>query len=80
VLINSQVTTPIISSDPKDLSTPRNRGAVEEIFIKATKIDMLTMGLVYFLTEGFRDELADADSILMWGVEIAKDILRRGVA
>ncbi|KAJ7650126.1 hypothetical protein FB45DRAFT_887044 [Roridomyces roridus] len=55
----------------------RNRGAVEEIFIKASRIEALAMGLVYFMTEAFRD--ADEMKLVKWASGVAKDTLRTGV-
>ncbi|KAG6853988.1 hypothetical protein C0991_011851 [Blastosporella zonata] len=77
--ICSQRTSPMITMD---IPTTRNRGAIEEIFIKATRIQTLAMGLVYFLSEAFRDVLQDGDEkgkLIKWASGLAKDTLRTGV-
>ncbi|RDB25941.1 Suppressor of glycerol defect protein 1 [Hypsizygus marmoreus] len=82
IFISSQRETPMISSNPKDVPTTRNRGALEEIFIKATRIQNLAMGLVYFLSEAFRDlsgEEEGLEKLIKWASGLAKDTLRTGV-
>lgn len=54
----------------------RNRGAIEEVFIKAAKIEALAMGLVYFLTNSFRDE---ENAFVKWAANVAKETLKAGV-
>jgi nucleolar MIF4G domain-containing protein 1 len=76
VIISSQAATPVLSSNERNQLASRNRGAVEEIFIKATKIEMLAMGLMYFMSEAFRGELGDSEGVLEWGINVAKDTLR----
>lgn len=82
IFINSQVTTPVFSSDLKTLPLTWNRGAVEEIFMKATRIQDLAMGLVYFMSEAFRD-LSEHEpgvaKLIKWANNIGKDTLRTGV-
>ncbi|GLB40326.1 putative protein with domain in DAP-5, eIF4G, MA-3 and other proteins [Lyophyllum shimeji] len=80
--ICSQRATPMIASDPRAVPTTRNRGTIEEIFIKATRIDTLAMGLVYFMSEAFRDVPREEDEmakLIKWANELAKDTLRTGV-
>ncbi|KAG5635726.1 hypothetical protein H0H81_010304 [Sphagnurus paluster] len=76
----SQRATPMISINPEDVPVTRDRKAVEEIFIKATRIQSLAMGLVYFISESFRtkeeDELL---KLIKWASGLAKDTLRSGV-
>lgn len=82
IFIGSQVTTPVFSNVPKNVPLTRNRGAVEEIFIKATRIQDLAMGLVYFMSEAFRDLSEDEGGIaklIKWANGIGKDTLRTGV-
>jgi nucleolar MIF4G domain-containing protein 1 len=69
---------PIFGQNDSDPQRTRNRAVVEEIFIKATKIKTLAVGLVYFTSEAFQGELGDETSLLGWGIAIAKDILRTG--
>lgn len=74
--------TPLISVGPTTVPTTRNRGPIEEIFIKASRIESLAMGLVYFLTEVFRDvdEMQDGlGKLTKWASGVAKDTLRTGV-
>jgi nucleolar MIF4G domain-containing protein 1 len=81
IFIDSQVGAPVIGSDLK-VPTTRNRGAVEQIFIKATRNQTLAMGLVYFMSETFRDVMGDDDDmakLTRWASEVAKDTLRTGV-
>ncbi|KAF7327646.1 MIF4G/MA4-domain-containing protein [Mycena kentingensis (nom. inval.)] len=70
IFVSSQAATPIA------VPTTRNRAQIEEIFIKASRIETLAMGLVYFLTEMFRDA---EDKLGKWGSDVAKDTLRTGV-
>ncbi|KAG6856902.1 hypothetical protein H0H87_012483 [Tephrocybe sp. NHM501043] len=79
VFICSQRSTPLITSD---VPTSRNRSAIEEIFIKATRIQALAMGLVYFISGAFRDLSKDSDDmgkLIKWASGLAKDTLRTGV-
>ncbi|KAG6896315.1 hypothetical protein C0992_009105 [Termitomyces sp. T32_za158] len=80
--ICSQRTTPLITLEPKDVPATRNRSAIEEIFIKATRNQTLAMGLVYFLSGAFRDMSKDGNEMekfIKWASELAKDTLRMGV-
>ncbi|KAF5382190.1 hypothetical protein D9615_004440 [Tricholomella constricta] len=82
IFICSQRTTPMIASNPKDMPTTRNCGPIEEIFIKATRIQTLAMGLVYFISEAFRDVSKEEDEmsrLIKWASRLAKDTLRTGV-
>ncbi|KAF8206291.1 hypothetical protein K438DRAFT_1917728 [Mycena galopus ATCC 62051] len=79
--VSSQVVAPVVT-DATTTTTTRNRGPVEEIFIKASRVEALAMGLVYFLTEAFRDmdEMADGmKGLVKWASGVAKDTLRAGV-
>ncbi|KAJ7227305.1 hypothetical protein GGX14DRAFT_629361, partial [Mycena pura] len=79
LFINSQVTTPMISTAAP---TTRNRAPIEEIFIKANRVETLAMGLVYFLTEVFLDvdDLHDGlQQLVKWASGVAKDTLRTSV-
>ena len=71
-----------MNSTVKNFPTTRNRAAVEEIFIKATRTESLAMGLVYFMTEVFRsfssgDE--ELTKLIKWASGVAKDTLRTGL-
>jgi nucleolar MIF4G domain-containing protein 1 len=80
IFINSQVTTPMLGAS---LNVPtRNGGAIEQIFIKATRNQTLAMGLVYFMSETFRDVSGDGEdmaNLIRWASGLAKDTLRNGV-
>jgi len=81
LFISSQASTPTYQAITKDTPLTRNRAAVEQIFIKATRIETLALGLLYFLGEAFRDE-DDEDGraeAVKWAVEVAKDTLRTGM-
>ncbi|KAJ7104034.1 hypothetical protein B0H15DRAFT_808180 [Mycena belliarum] len=80
LFVSSQVSTPVISASA--VPTTRNRGPIEEIFIKASRLEALAMGLVYFLTEAFRDveDMPDGlQKLSKWASAVAKDTLRTGV-
>jgi len=60
----------------------RNRAAIEEILVKAVRIENLAMGLVYFLTNVFLKQTSDDDAVtkfVKWASELALDILRTGI-
>ncbi|CAK5269400.1 unnamed protein product [Mycena citricolor] len=83
VFICSQSVTPVLSAAGIPMS--RNRAPVEEIFLKASRIETLAMGLVYFLTEAFRRVADDAEiddaatPLVRWAAGLAKETLRTGV-
>ncbi|CAL1716321.1 unnamed protein product [Somion occarium] len=81
VFISSQLSSPLISSDPKDIPRTRNRGPLEEIFIKATRIQTLALGLVYFLGQVVKHEVDQIDDagFLSWASKVALDTLRTGM-
>ncbi|PCH42403.1 hypothetical protein WOLCODRAFT_132368 [Wolfiporia cocos MD-104 SS10] len=76
LFVSSQASTPLLSADPKDLPSTRNKGALEEIFMKATRLQELAIGLVYFLGEAFRGE---ERAFLKWASLVARDTLRTGM-
>lgn len=55
----------------------RNRNAVEEVFLHGAKVEVLAMGLVYFMGQmkmfGAEVEFMD------WAVGVAKDTLKGGI-
>ncbi|KAK7050892.1 suppressor of glycerol defect [Paramarasmius palmivorus] len=84
IFVCSQSSSPLIDSNGQGISTTRNRGAIEEIFIKATRIQTLAMGLVFFLSDGLKLEVGTGASepvrkLVGWGVEVAKDTIRTGL-
>lgn len=80
LLVNTQLSTPLLSSNPRDYPITRNRGPIEEVFIKATRIQALTIGLVYFLDETFHKnaEQVGESGFLLWAIKVATDALRTG--
>ncbi|KAK0223272.1 hypothetical protein IW262DRAFT_1458274 [Armillaria fumosa] len=82
LFISTQTSTPLIGSNTKILSTTRDRAAIEEVFVKATRVPNLAMGLVYFLSNTTQDdEIIDetVTKFIRWATEVAKDTLRTGV-
>lgn len=78
--ISSQSATPLI--DPSQLPTTRNRAAIEETFVKATRIENLAMGLAYFLTNAFSKHSYGDDKVAKfakWASVLALDTLRTGM-
>ncbi|KAF7312428.1 MIF4G/MA4-domain-containing protein [Mycena indigotica] len=73
LFVCSQTSTPL--ADINALPATRNRSSVEEIFIKATRIETLAIGLAYFLTETLQSE----SDVVQWACGVAKDTLRTGV-
>jgi nucleolar MIF4G domain-containing protein 1 len=82
IFINSQRSTPLANSTNKDLVFTRNRNAIEEIFNKVSRVEVLGMGLVFLLSELFPKKQRDDDDddgfskFLKWAVGVAKDTLR----
>ncbi|KAF9560494.1 ARM repeat-containing protein [Agrocybe pediades] len=83
IFMNSQRSTPLLGTDYRNVTFTRNRNAVEEIFIKASRVQALAMGLVFFLSEAFKTNKSSSDDenakFLRWAVGIAKETLRTGV-
>ncbi|KDR78859.1 hypothetical protein GALMADRAFT_244494 [Galerina marginata CBS 339.88] len=82
IFINSQRTTPLVTSDFNNVTFTRNRNAIEEIFIKGSRVQALAMGLVYFFSEAFKatpDPDSNFSRFLRWAVDVAKEALRTGV-
>ena len=82
VFFNSQRSTPLVAQDLKSVIFTRNRNAIEEIFIKASRIQALAMGLVYFLTEILKEQKSQPDGFskyMEWAIGVAKDTLHAGI-
>ncbi|KAI0342843.1 hypothetical protein BDW22DRAFT_1357370 [Trametopsis cervina] len=81
LLVNTQLPTPLLSSDPKGFPNTRNRGSLEEVFIKATRIETLALGLVYFLRHmlGQEQEQDGGLGFVKWAVKVATETLRTGI-
>ena len=75
LFVASQVSSPMLSNDPSDYPSTRNRGALEEIFLKASRIENLGLGLVFFVSNVFKGE----DGFLMWASTLAKETLQTGM-
>ncbi|KAF8825185.1 hypothetical protein HHX47_DHR7000549 [Lentinula edodes] len=78
LFLSSQSKSPLISANT---SSSRNRSSIEEVFIKASRLQTLAMGLVFFLSKRLslaeNDEVdQDITKLVKWGTEIAKDTLR----
>jgi len=70
---SSQVSVPVLGAD---LPPTRSKGPIEEIFIKATRVQALAMGLVYFLTEMKK---TSEEEFVRWASSVAIDTLRTGL-
>ncbi|TFK70346.1 MIF4G-domain-containing protein [Pluteus cervinus] len=82
VFINSQLSTPVLVITSIDFSAlTTDRRSLEEIFIKAAKLENLAMGLVYFMTESFRKVGGDDEFVkfVKRAQSIARDTLRTGL-
>lgn len=73
VFVASQGSSPVLVDHANELGS-RNRGVIENIFMKATKIENLGQGLIYFLSHTFRE-----DGFLKWASLVAKETLRGGM-
>ena len=83
IFVNSQRSTPLANSNIQDLVFTRNRNAVEEIFNKVSRVEALSMGLVFLFSELFPEKHFESDDgyskFLKWAVGVAKDTLRTGI-
>lgn len=73
IFVASQGSSPMLMDHVNELDS-RNRGAIENIFMKATKIENLGLGLVYFLSHAFYE-----DGFLKWASLVAKETLQSGM-
>ncbi|OJT11465.1 Suppressor of glycerol defect protein 1 [Trametes pubescens] len=75
-LANTQLATPLLAEGrTEDLPTTRNRGPLEEVFLRGSKIQAVALGLVYFLQTAFKGE----EGFLRWASQVALDTLRTGM-
>jgi nucleolar MIF4G domain-containing protein 1 len=86
LLINIFLSSQAISSPAINIGHPvtRNRAAIEEIFVKAARIEALAMGLMYFMSSVLRDFRCDDEEqefakLVKWATGIAQDTLRTGL-
>ena len=70
---SSQVSAPVLGVD---LPPTRSKGPIGEIFIKATRVQALAMGLAYFLTEMKK---TSEEEFVQWASAVAIDTLRTGL-
>lgn len=70
---NSQTPVPILQSDAPPT---RDKASLEEIFVKAARVQVLAMGLVYFLTEMKK---GSEEEFTRWAIGVAIDALRTGL-
>lgn len=71
------MSTPVLGTA---VTTTRNRGAIEEVFIKATRIEALALGLVYFLSKEMTgSKNGEGESLVKWASGVAVDTLRTGM-
>ena len=77
LLLNTQLSTPLLGSDPKDYPTTRNQSPIEGVFVKASRLQTLSLGLTYYLSESFTgDAEQDEPSILAWAAKVAASTLK----
>ncbi|KIJ67003.1 hypothetical protein HYDPIDRAFT_26414 [Hydnomerulius pinastri MD-312] len=74
IFVASQASSPMLANDANEHSS-RNRGTVEEIFQKATKIETLGLGLIFFLSNAFKGE----EGLAKWASSVAREMLQTGM-
>ncbi|KAH7884460.1 hypothetical protein F5I97DRAFT_2037366 [Phlebopus sp. FC_14] len=74
LFVASQTSSPLLEDHSSEKAS-RNRGAIEDIFMKATKIENLGLGLMYFLSNAFREE----EGLLNWASSVARETLQTGM-
>lgn len=81
LFLSSQLSNPVLAAS-KDFQMSRNRGVLEEVFIKAARIPTLAMGIVYFLGEAFgKGDIGEEEEAkwTKWASGVARDTLRTGI-
>ena len=73
VFANTQLATPWLAS--QDLPGARDKGALEDVFLKGAKLRALALGLTYYLREAFKA----GDGFLDWASQIALQVLQSSV-
>jgi nucleolar MIF4G domain-containing protein 1 len=77
LFIATQVSVPAIGTT---VPTTRNQGAVEEVFIKAMRLEALALGLIYFLQKEMSQPKDRNDKgLISWATRVAVDTLRTGM-
>ncbi|KAF8843775.1 ARM repeat-containing protein [Paxillus ammoniavirescens] len=74
IFVASQASSPLLTNSSKEQSS-RNRGTVEEIFMKATKVENLGLGLIFFLSHAFKGE----EGLVKWASTVARETLQTGM-
>ncbi|KAF9073465.1 hypothetical protein BDP27DRAFT_1318955 [Rhodocollybia butyracea] len=78
LFLSSQSKSPLMGTD---VLSSRNRASIEDIFVKASRLQTLSMGLIFFLSKGL--VLDDVDigivKLVEWGKVIGKDALQSGL-
>lgn len=77
IFCDVQLSAPLLGADPKELPDTKNRGPLEEVFIKASKLETLSLGLLYFLGQRYIQETEHP--FLHWAAKVATETLRTGV-
>lgn len=80
IFVASQHTIPYIGDVNSPLTQARNRKALEEVFMKAIRVENLAMGILYFMKDAFPssgvgDDNGDDTDVIKWGCRIAKETL-----
>lgn len=77
LFIATQVSVPVLGTS---VPTTRNRGTLEEVFMKATRMEALALGLIYFLSKEMpRLKSEDGEGSVKWATGVAVDTLRTGL-
>ncbi|ETW83202.1 hypothetical protein HETIRDRAFT_244965, partial [Heterobasidion irregulare TC 32-1] len=84
LFVSSQSSVPVLTAHVANMPSTRNRGPLQEVFARATRVQALAVGLVYFLTDAFRR--ADGEgggggdgNFVTWARDVAVDTLRMGL-
>ncbi len=73
LFVNSQTSVPTLQSDAPPT---RHKAFLEDIFVKAARIQVLAMGLVYFLTDMKK---GTEEEFIRWAISVSIDALRTGL-
>jgi nucleolar MIF4G domain-containing protein 1 len=75
--IATQVSVPVLGDS---IPTTRNREALEQVFIKATRMESLRLGLLYFLQKVMtQPREGDSEQLVKWATGVAMDTLKTGM-
>jgi nucleolar MIF4G domain-containing protein 1 len=82
VLINSQMGTPFLPlhTSHTSFNPAKNRLIIEEIFLKAARIQNLAVGLVYFISEISKEDIDErVRDYVKWSSSLAIETLQTGI-